>query len=112
MLKEIAIGEKKVNVMSNAATPVYYKRIFHQDLLVIMNKMQSKKGELPDEISELLPSLAYVMHMQAEKQTEKATEDDYITWLEGFEVFDFITAAPEIFSVYNSNRKQDSKPKN
>lgn len=112
MFADVKIGEKVVPMLSNAATAIYYKQIFHEDLLVLMNRAL-KGGESAEGISDITPKLAYIMSIQAEKSRIKEKNfDTFLEWLEQFEAMEIELAAAQILNTYTANKKGSSKPKN
>lgn len=112
MYADVKIGDKGIPMLANAATTIYYKQIFHEDLFVKMQKIM-KAAEDTGDASEIVPKLAFIMASQAEKADMlHKSFTDFIAWLEQFEAFDLETAAPEIMNVYTANKYAGSKPKN
>lgn len=119
MRKEIEIGGRTVACVSNAATPVIYRQVFHEDLLVFLQEMAKtrKNRELLPGTGEMLCKLAYIMNGQAEIPLGeivrgKLTLDGFMEWLEDFSPLDFEMAGGEILDVYYTNEKTTSKSKN
>ena len=104
MLKEIQVGNKTVPMLSNAATPVYYRQVFNKDLLVFLQGMN--KDGITEGFSETISQLAYTMAKQAEGvKFNGMSFDKYIDWLADFEPLDFETASADILGLYtNSGR--------
>ena len=57
---KISVGDREVDFVANAATPIYFKRIFHKDLFAEM----MSAGDSGDTESQF--ALAFVMAKQAE----------------------------------------------
>ena len=113
MCADVKIGEKVVPMLSNAATAIYYKQIFHEDLLVLMNRALKGGKDPADGISEITPKLAYIMAIQAEKSRIKEKNfDTFLEWLEQFEAMEIELSAAQILNTYTANKKGSSKPKN
>lgn len=117
-------GETKaVEMMANAATVIRYKAIFHEDLQKSITKVLSnlygsnaKTDEEGLEVygdidTEVISKLAYVMNKQAEDGIKKASLEDYINWLEGFEPMAFISSAGSIIALYFGQKVGTSNPK-
>ena len=105
---KISVGDREVDFVANAATPIYFKRIFHKDLFTEM----MSAGDSGDTESQF--ALAFVMAKQAEgdRQTITALSDaDFFEWLEGFSVTDLAVAMSDIVNVFNATRRSDSIPK-
>lgn len=104
----VSVGDRQVDFVANAATPIYFKRIFHKDLFAEM----MNAGESGDTESQF--ALAFVMAKQASEDRTKITtlsDVDFFEWLEEFEVTDLATAMADIVSVFNATRKGESVPK-
>ena len=111
MLKEIQIGEHEVAMLSTAATPVIYRGVFHEDLLVFLQNMAKAKG-MTEGTTEMVCKLGYVMAMQAEKKKMSDMNfDRFVEWLDGFESLDFELSANEILNLYAESGKTLSRPK-
>lgn len=111
MLKEIHIGEHEVTMLSNAATPVIYRGVFQEDLLVFLQKMSATKG-IAEGMTDMVCKLAYVMTMQAEnKKMRDMNFDKFIDWLSEFQPLDFENSAGEILALYTDSGRTLSKSK-
>lgn len=110
MRKELTIDGKTITMVANAATPIRFKGIFHEDLLRLLDDAQND----PASAVETIARLGFVMLKQAEGADMKAvTEDQYIEWLEQFEPETFmdIQTLVEILGVYNKQALAEVKPK-
>lgn len=108
MRKAVIIGTHSVDMVSNALTPVLFKRVFHKDLLL---ETQKKDLDLT-----LFQELGYVMMMQAsglsaKDLTNAISYDGYMEWLEQFEALDIMSAVNEIFELYSAQNMPTSKSK-
>ena len=108
MNKTIDIGTHKVDMVSNALTPVLFKKVFRTDLLL---ETQKKDLDLT-----LFQELGYIMAMQASGMTAKeltdaVSYDGYLEWLVQFEALDVMNAVNEIFSLYSAQNVATSKSK-
>lgn len=114
MYKEISIGKKtprKLALLSNGATPLFYKQIFNRDLLQYLTEDGSDEGNM-EIASDKIPELAYIMAKQAEKaDMQKLSFEDYMQWLEGFEALDITMNAAAIANVYISDSIPSVTPK-
>lgn len=121
-------GEKVFPMLANAATPVVFRRIFHQDLLVEHDKYAAANKQLKEDPNLLMKGevdvdfdlpgkLAYIMSAAAEKAEGKADAlsalslDGYMEWLEGFEAAAFTLAGADIFGLYGANQQTSSTGK-
>lgn len=121
-------GEKPFPMLANAATPVIFRRVFHQDLLIEYDRYVLAYLQLqadPDtlvkggiEVDFGLPGkLAYIMSAAAEKAAgdtaalSALSPDGYMEWLEGFEAAAFTLAGADIFGLYGANQQTSSTGK-
>lgn len=122
MYKEILIGKKtprKLALLANGATPLFYKQTFNRDLLQYLTEDGSKDGSEDGSedgsleiASDKIPELAYIMARQAEKaDMQKLSFEDYMQWLEGFEPLDITMNAAAIANVYISDSIPSVTPK-
>ena len=114
MLKTVQIGEKEVNLLANAATPIRYKMVFGEDVMVAFNQINQEKRDT-GEILDITSQLAYIMNRQAEcsKDELKAlTKESYIDWLEDFDSMAFVNASEVIINTYLGTTGTTSKAKN
>ena len=107
MFKEVQIGERTVPLQANGATPLWYKQIFHKDIISVLNDANNV-----EKLSESAPELAYVMAKQAEKaDMTKANTEDFMAWMEQFEALDIVMAANDIMNVYIANKMVSAESK-
>lgn len=111
MRKDIQIGDRTVSFLSNGATPLFYKQLFHKDLLQTMKGT----GEW-DIVGEHVPELAYIMAMQAKdgmtaSEMMKLTYEGYINWLLEFEALDITMHGGEITAIYIADSIPSADPK-
>ena len=114
MLNTVKIGEKELNLLANAATPIRYKMVFGEDIMVAFNQINGNKRD-EGEILDISSQLAFIMNKQAtcDKEALKGlTKEVYIEWLEDFGPMDFVNASTEIFNTYLGTTGTTSKPKN
>ena len=104
MFTTIKIGEKKVDLLSNAATAIYYKQVFKKDILVIM-LVTAPNGEMNDaEAVEMAQELCFIMAMQAEKEDMmQLSYEKYISWLEGQSQMGLIDKSFDIIDVFKDS---------
>lgn len=115
MFADVKIGEKEIPMLSNAATAILYKQIFHEDLLVILNRLGKAydASEETEGINDVILQLAYIMATQAEGTGFRDKNfETYIEWLMQFEPLEIEAAAADIFAVYKVNQRTKSTPKN
>ena len=92
MRKPISIGGEQVEIYANAATPLFYKHVFQDDLL---RHIGSDEDSLVR--TDVCMKLAYVLSKQAEGLSTgemiKLKESNYIDWLSQFQYTDMLDAA-------------------
>ena len=111
MFSTVRIGERMVEMAATAASPVHYRQLFKRDALRTFEKIQSGEMDKADSI-DLFNELGFIMAMTAKRADMfKLTQEDYISWLEGFDYMDLIDASDAIANVYFNNRIQTSEPK-
>lgn len=89
MYEVVRIGSKDVPMSATAATPIYYKTVFQEDLL---SKFADDKAD-----GEWFGRLAYIMAMQGANRIKEASMDNFIEWLDTFDPLD-------IFGVEENNK--------
>ena len=120
MLRTVQIGEKEVNLLANAATPIRYKMVFGEDIMVAFNQINSEKRDT-GEVLNITSQLAYIMNCQAEydkRALSTVSKESYLDWLEGFGPMDFVNASEAIINTYlnttgttSTSKKEDGRPK-
>lgn len=95
----ITIDGKPVQFEANGATPIYYRKWFHSDFLLEMQKL-GEKLKLTGEIEDLGPieNLAYLMAWQADPESVPGSIEE---WLSQFDPLSIYIATPEIFRFWN-----------
>ena len=110
----ITVGEKEINLLANAATPIRYKMVFGSDLMVEFNQLNTGKKD-GGEMLEITTQLAFIMNRQAEcekKELSSLSKDSYVEWLEDFGAMDFVNASEAIINTYLGTTGTTSKSKN
>lgn len=110
MKGKITIGNKNVELAANAATPVFFKQVFHEDFFVLAEKFAASptNGESVDIYSKI----AFIAYNQAKKaDMESLNFGDYIKWLEKFEAYDLAAAVDDIAELYAHQAEKTAKPK-
>lgn len=110
MVKDVKVGDKTIQFLSNGVTPIVYKQLFKSDLMGLI-----VEGKGTEVASDKAPELAFVMAMQAQGKSAaelmKLSYEDYYDWLLQFEPLDLTMAGAEIVDVYISNSLPSSEPK-
>ena len=114
MYADVKIGDKVVPMVASAATKIHYKQLFKKDLIMLMNRARSGNDEdIQEGATDLVPELAYVMAVQAEKSGfADKNFNTFVEWLENFEPWEIEMAAAQIMALYTVQQKSTSKPKN
>lgn len=108
MFKEVKVGDKVLPMRASGRTPLYYRQVFHKDILGAF----SNDDDQISMAAENIPEVAYILAMNgADADMTKLNEDTYAEWLEQFEAFDLVMAGEDIFNVYLGNLATTSKPK-
>lgn len=105
MFKELQIGNKKVALLANGATPLRYKQIFNRDIIAEFSDAEGQTS------IDFIAPLAYVMAMQAADTIKTADEEGFYSWLEEFEALDITMVAKDIIDVYTKNLRGTSTAK-
>lgn len=110
----LKIGNKDVKMTANALTPILFKRMFHADMVKMVQEYTAKKDD--DTLAEIIDhagELGYIMAVQADgsKKNTDCNEEDYFEWLTQFETLDLTTASGDIINLYVGNTVADSEPK-
>lgn len=106
MYGKITIGQNSIAMAANAASPIFYKSIFHKDFLTQV------QADEPDPM--LFAEMGYVMAMQADHTIAdmmKLSQESYIEWLTQFEAMDIITKTGDIGNLYFKQTQETSKAK-
>lgn len=108
MKEKVNIGSKAVEMVVSAATPLYFKAVFCEDIYRISMDLGDDSGEAIDSFQKL----AFIMNMQAKKEEIMSkTIGDYIEWLEKFLPMDMMVAVPDIADLYMRQTQPTVKPK-
>ena len=112
MRGKVKIGEKDVEMLANAASPILFKRTFRQDWFKTLTESQQDETGI-DGIS-VFEQMGFIMAMQAEKSTESLCNlsySDYINWVAQFESEDLLGAVGEIAGIYKGQEETSTEPK-
>lgn len=110
MDRTINVGGCEMRLRANAATPIYYRNIFRDDLLNHLGEEESNGAR-----TEAVMRLAFVEHMQATnepKDLRKIGEEQFVAWLERFEWKDVLTAGQEAVMLWSGQSETLSESKN
>jgi hypothetical protein len=105
MTQTIKIGDREVTFKANGATLYYYRDKFGRDLFADFAKITT--GEVTEETFEILQHLAFIMARQA----DKTIPDDFMEWLDTFDVFPFNDVAVPIITLWQKSNITNVEPK-
>lgn len=115
MRRKVTIGTKSVEMVANAATPVFYNLVFHRDFFTDADAFSDEfaKTGSGSRASELYGRIGFICANQAKKDVsvKDLTFEDYIEWLEQFMIMDLAIATDEIADLYYSQAEETAKPK-
>lgn len=100
----------EIELLANAATKYRFRQIFGLDLMNELAEMTEK--QTPGHICEIIEMLTYTMMMQAKKEAEKGSIDDFFVWLEDIDANEITERIDEILTIYQGNQKSLSEIKN
>lgn len=102
----VNIGGKDVGMTANAASPYFYKQIFHEDFF--------KETQKPEVDAEIFQKMGYVMAMQSSMTTPeilKLNIENYIDWISQFDPMDILDKVVDISNIYIEQKKTTVTPK-
>lgn len=116
MKRTITIGSHDVEMVANAASPIFFKRAFKQDFHAVRQRLSSGDADDPEtlaEITELFTKMGYIMAKQAEAENgiPDASEEDFVYWLMQFAPTDMDAANQDIVLLYHESEKGTAVPK-
>lgn len=122
---KVKIDEKDFNFRSSAATELFYKQVFGEDLLVSLmnaseladidteNITEEQAAKLTEQTTDML-KVGFVMAMQAEGAKavdfQTYTELDYFDWLDTMPRFE-PDAVSQIIQIYTDGKATSVKAK-
>lgn len=71
MKTTLAVGEKHIDLVCNAFTPILFKQIFRRDFMVEFSKTSDKASDLVNKAKEL-------QALQNDLEAEKITKEEYL----------------------------------
>lgn len=113
MERTIKIGGESIKMKATAATAIFYRRCFHQDLMQAITGA-TEDGDNIALNAEIITNLAYIMAKEAKGKALDASEEDEIKWLSNFDSFDLVKSetAAEIIALYTGQQATTSESKN
>ena len=112
MRGKVTISGKDVEMLSSAASPILYKRVFRQDWFKVLTSAQEDETGI-ESISHF-EEMGFIMAMQAKKTTAQLAGlcyDDFLEWITQFETEDLLNSIDKIASIYNGQEQTNSEPK-
>lgn len=114
MQKELALntqnGEKRFRFLATGTTAIRFRQVFHQDLLVELNKMNDDEGK--DMDTGVGDKLAYIMNAQAEgKDMAVLSPEDFFQWADQFDGAELFLHMQDFIKIYLGSKKTTSTPK-
>ena len=107
--------ERAFKFLATGTTAYRYRQVFHQDLMMQLNKMGlfREEGVSEDAVdSTVIEKLAFIMNAQAEgKDMNVLNFDSFLEWADQFASMEMITHASEIVEVYLGSKVTSSVPK-
>ena len=115
MFKEITLKctngqETPFGFLSTGTTAFRYRQVFHQDLMILLNKMENSEDDQTDmTVGE---KLAFIMNAQAEgKEMNKLNVDKFLEWADQFDGAELFMHMQDFVSLYLGSRRTMSKAK-
>lgn len=99
----------EIELLANAATKYRFRQIFGLDLI---DELADIQAVTPGRLTEIMEMLTYTMELQAKKEAEKGSIDDFFTWLEGLSANEITDHIDKILKIYQGNQKTLSETKN
>lgn len=110
MEKIIKVNEQEIKLVSNAATPMHYRRIHKSDLFKDFSLLETQlaSGEISGEVFEILEKVVHIMAHQADKE---GVPENIEEWLAQFELMDFVNALPAVVEMWSGETESTSEAK-
>ena len=103
----VNIGDKGVEMLATASTPIRLRQVFGLDYFSVVTKKPEES-----EMIDLYTKLGFVMAKQAEGADMNAlTLVDFYDWLDQFEPLDIAMAVVDISGIYDKQAKSTAKAK-
>ena len=115
MYQEISLrlvdgSEKKFPFLATGTTAYRYKQVFHQDLMILLNKMENSEDDQTDMT--VGDKLAFIMNAQAEKRDMNTLNvDAFLEWADQFDSAELFLHMRDFVSMYLGSRQTTSTPK-
>lgn len=111
MKGKVKIGNQSVEMVANAATPVLFKEVFHEDYFQAAEEFSRSPSN--GEVVDIYSKIGFIAAHQAKKdfEVQSLTFEDYLRWLEQFEAYDMLDAVDAIAGLYSYQAKETAVPK-
>ena len=114
MLREIELGDKKVEMLASGFTTVLYNKLFKRN---VSDDISAAVDGAPGITVDTAMYLGFIMAKQAETPTDfaklsKLGEVQFYKWVNEFEPMDFIDAGKDITQLYLDQKETTSEAKN
>lgn len=112
MRGKVKIGDKEVEMLANAASPILYKRVFRRDWFKTLSESQEDASGI--ESITYFEEMGFIMAMQATLPTDKLISlsyEDYLNWAGRFESEDLMMVVGDIATIYKGQEETSSVPK-
>ena len=105
-LKQANGSEKEYGFLATGATAIRYKQVFHEDLLMLLNKMDMSGDEpAPDADLTFADKLAFIMNAAAEKKDMKTLNfDAFVEWLDEIDSGELLEHMEEFVLMYAGSK--------
>jgi hypothetical protein len=114
MYKEINLkcldGTQPFKFLATGTTAYRFKQVFHQDLMILLNKMEKDQDDQTDMT--VGDKLAFIMNAQAEgKEMKELNIESFLEWADQFDGAELFMHMQEFVIMYIGSRKTTSVPK-
>ena len=110
MKGKVTIGNKTITMNCDAATPVWYTQVFHEDFFVTAEKFA--QSETNGESVGIYSKIAFIAANQAKTEDLSGLSFlDYTKWLSQFGAYDMAAAVDDIAELYSKQAEKTATPK-
>lgn len=104
----------EVTLKSTAATKIFFRQTFGQDLYKELACLQAQADtdEADGRAADLVAQLAYIMQKSGKGEALSCSHEDYIAWLDTLDEFALAAQGEEILRVYANQTAPQSVEKN
>ncbi len=114
MRKTLKMRNKELVIECNAASPIIHKRIWGENLMINLQKMDASNPMESIEFIQRAVYTFYVTAMCGVKEALNANKDDFVDFLSDFEMMEFADPdiLDQIIEAWGINIHSESEPKN